>query len=138
MAISLRAAALLLLTMSAMNAAAAARPGWIGLGLHYDPGTNGKLGSVYVRHVLPGSPAAVAGLKSQDLITSVNGKPTRYKDAVEAIRAFSGLRPGQRLRLVIVRAGRQHAVTLTAEAMPDAYYEMWKNNEAAAKAPQRP
>lgn len=135
-------AATVLLTMSVLISADAQtqRPGWIGLGLHYEPGAGGKLGSLYVRHVLAGSPAGVAGLKPQDLIVSVNGKAPRYKDSVEAVRAFAGLRPGDRLKLVIVRAGRKHSVTVTAAVMPDAYYEMWKANEtnAAKQKPQRP
>jgi len=136
MKIAIRAAVLLLLTMSILDAASAQteRPGWIGLGLHYEPGAAGKPGSLYVRHVLAGSPAGVAGLKPQDLIVSVNRKASRYKDSLEALRPFSGLRPGDRLKLVIVRSGRRHSVTVTAAVMPDAYYEMWKNNEAVAKA----
>lgn len=57
MTIALRACALLLLATSMLNAAPTAkvrpaeRPGWIGLGLQYDPGTGGKPGSLYVRTV---------------------------------------------------------------------------------------
>ncbi len=136
MKIAVRTAALLLLTINVLNAAPAhtERPGWLGLGLQYEPGAAGQPGSFHVRHVLAGSPAGVAGLKPQDLIVSVNGKAPRYKDKLEAVRAFSSVRPGDRLKLVIVRSGRKHSVTVTAAVMPDAYYEMWKNNEAAAKA----
>ncbi len=105
------------------------RPGWIGLGLQYQAGQGGKPAMLYVRHVVPGGPAAVAGVEPQDLILSINGKAPQYKGLLAAMRALASVRPGDVLRLIVIRAGRRYKMNVTAAVMPDSYYEMWKNNE---------
>jgi len=105
------------------------RPGWIGLGLQYQAGQEGKPGMFYVRHVVPGGPAAIAGVQPQDMILSINGKTPQYKDSLTAMRAWANVRPGDVLRLIVIRAGRRHTMSVTSAVMPDSYYEMWKNNE---------
>jgi len=114
------------------------RPGWIGLGFTYQAATDGKPGFLHVRHVLAGSPAALAGLKPQDSIVAINGKAPRYKDTLEAIRSFASLKPGAQLTFDVIRAGRKQRIKVTAAVMPEAYYELWKNNEAAASAKGKP
>lgn len=49
--------------------------------------------------VLPGSPAAEAGLKKDDLILAVNGKPAKAMGLGELREAIIGQRPGTPLRL---------------------------------------
>jgi S1-C subfamily serine protease len=109
------------------------RPGWIGLGFTDQPGAEGKAGWLHVRHVLPGSPAATAGLKPQDLIVAINGKPPRFKDSVEAMRSLSTLKPGDRVTFIVTRGGLRRTVKVVAAVMPDAYYERWKDNERARR-----
>jgi S1-C subfamily serine protease len=120
----------LLATLSTWAAGAEQRPGWLGMGFTYEAGTEGKDGWLHVRHVLAGSPADAAGIKPQDLIVAVNGKPPRFKSSVEAMRSLSSLRPGDRVTFVVTRAGTRRTVKVTAAPMPDFYYERWKQNEA--------
>lgn len=54
-----------------------------------------------VAEVLPGTPAAKAGLKGGDLIVRANGKPIRGQE--DFGRLMSGLAPGSRLDLEILR-----------------------------------
>ena len=118
----------LLATLSIYATGAEQRPGWLGMGFTYEAGTQGKEGWLHVRHVLAGSPADAAGIRPQDLIVAVNGKPHRFKSAVEAKRSLSSLRPGDRVTFVVARAGTRRTVKVTAAPMPDFYYDRWKQH----------
>ncbi|NOX53618.1 MAG: PDZ domain-containing protein [Planctomycetes bacterium] len=66
----------------------------------------------YVDAVLPGSPAAEAGLKPDDLIVFVNGELVQSCRALK--NAFGWLEPGERLRLTIRRGNRLMEMELKA------------------------
>ena len=85
---------------------------------------------VLVQEVLPGSPAAFAGLKAGtrivvlgartyalggDIITAVGGKDV--STTAEIARALLQSRPGEVLRLTVLRAGRQLDVEIRLENM---------------------
>ncbi len=73
-------------------------------------------GGAKLNEVSPNTPAAKAGLKSGDLVTSVDGKPiTNYAGLIGGIR---GKRAGDKLPLVITRDGKSMEVTLTLEDRP--------------------
>jgi S1-C subfamily serine protease len=118
----------LLATLSTYAAGAGQRPGWLGIGFTYEAGTEGKEGWLHVRHVLAGSPAEAAGIKPQDLIVAVNGKPPRFKSSAEAKHSLSSLRPGDRVTFVVARAGTRRTVKVTAAPMPGFYYDRWKQH----------
>jgi regulator of sigma E protease len=61
-----------------------------------------------IANVLPGSGAAVAGLRPNDRITAMNGNPVA--DFVD-ISEFVQLRPDQTVRLDVVRAGRAQTIS---------------------------
>lgn len=65
--------------------------------------------------VLPGTPAAASGLRCNDLVTAVNGRPVRtYKDISAAIQ---GLAPGTTVRITVSRTnsdGTSRTLVLTA------------------------
>jgi regulator of sigma E protease len=67
---------------------------------------NGAAASPVVAQVLPGQPAAEAGLKAGDRIVAINGKPVAADSISSTIRASHGLP----IRLTVVRRG--HRVTL--------------------------
>jgi putative serine protease PepD len=56
---------------------------------------------VYVGDVTAGGPAAKAGMKVGDLITSVAGKPTRTTDDLSTVLA--GLKPGRTVKVGVTR-----------------------------------
>jgi Do/DeqQ family serine protease len=63
-----------------------------------------------VSQVLPGSPAAEAGLQVGDVIVAANGQPV---DSAAAIRNRVGLmRVGESVELTVVRGGEQQKVTV--------------------------
>ena len=88
-----------------------------GLGLALDQG-------VIVSDVIPGSPAETAGLKIQDIILSINGKPVGSLPVFGLYMLMS--RAGDRMKIRVLRGGEemqmevpvaqhQHSVDLLAE-----------------------
>jgi S1-C subfamily serine protease len=76
-------------------------------------------GGVRVVGVTPGGPAAEAGLKSGDVILSVNGE--RAGDAADVSRAVQQLRPGAGAQLEVERGGKfERLVVVTRRYDPRA------------------
>ncbi|HEU5276607.1 MAG TPA: Do family serine endopeptidase [Xanthobacteraceae bacterium] len=63
-----------------------------------------------------GSPAAKAGIKSGDVIVSLNGDPV--PDARSLARRISGLAPGTSVKIGIVRSGNNQDLSLTLGELP--------------------
>lgn len=96
------------LTAVPANAAPAAsaplpNSGFLGLGV--DDRRDGGAG-VYVLAVHPQSPAALAGLKPQDLLVAIDGKPVASR--AEFGRLMNSLPPGHQVRLEYQRGDLQH------------------------------
>jgi serine protease Do len=64
----------------------------------------------------PNSPAAKAGIRSRDVITSLNGEPV--KDARALARTVAGMRPGTKIELGVVRDSKPQKVTVTLGELP--------------------
>jgi hypothetical protein len=79
--------------------------GWLGLSLRAETQTP------QVVRVLPGSPAAQAGIQPSDVIQSVAGRP--ISDYADAANAFFYLTPGQPVQLRLLRGSDQLDFTLT-------------------------
>jgi C-terminal processing protease CtpA/Prc len=72
------------------------------------------LKSVHVQEIEPGSPAAAGGLKVDDEIVQVEGKPLVGANARE-VAAMVQVPPGERLRLVVRGSdGSEREVTIVA------------------------
>jgi Do/DeqQ family serine protease len=69
-----------------------------------------------IADVWPGGPAARAGLKQGDIVTSVDGAPV--VDAAALNYAFGTHRPGDSLRLAVRRGSGEQALTVRAEPAP--------------------
>jgi Do/DeqQ family serine protease len=74
-----------------------------------------------IASVAPASPAARAGLKTGDLITAIDGLQVEDANAFEYRFATKPI--GGTARLGIVRAGKEVALTVPLEAVPDAPHE---------------
>lgn len=71
------------------------------------PGTSGVL----LAQVLPGSPAAQAGLRPSDVVTKVNDAQIDFEHPLPTL--MLKFRPGDRVRLAIIRDGRPQTVDVT-------------------------
>jgi S1-C subfamily serine protease len=98
-------------------AAADAARGRLGFSVYVEvDGSYAKpiLKSVRVEEIEPGSPAEAGGLKVEDRILQVQGKPLAGADARE-VAAMVQVPPGERLRLVVRSAdGAERHVTIVA------------------------
>jgi Do/DeqQ family serine protease len=74
-----------------------------------------------VASVAPASPAARAGLKSSDLIIAIDGQPIDDPNAFDYRFATKVI--GGSARVGVVRAGRELAVTVALEALPDTAHD---------------
>lgn len=72
---------------------------------------------VVVSKVMPGSPAEKAGLQTEDVIVSVNGRPVT--NALQLRNAVGLLEVGQKVDLGVVRDNKQHTVTVTVGKSSD-------------------
>jgi S1-C subfamily serine protease len=88
--------------------------GWVGI--EYDAN---EAGAVLVRKVVPGSPAASAGLLAGDRLVAVNDIPLDGKHEAELESAWSAMVPGTRLAYTVERAGGQTQVAVTLGKMPE-------------------
>src|SRR5215831_8230721 len=89
------------------------RRGWLGLQVQ-DPESGAGSQGVTVVDILPGSPAASAGLRVGDRIGAVNGRPIGTR--LELGRWVSLLPPGTALRLSVRRGNRVREVAVTLRA----------------------
>jgi serine protease Do len=71
-----------------------------------------------VTSVDPGSPAARAGIRVEDILLGINGKDIDNARAAEEILKSSDLRVGDKLPMKIYRKGKTLNVTLTLDALP--------------------
>ena len=89
------------------------------IGIQFQSGMSSAVGRVYgfanggvlVASVTPGYPAAKAGLKAQDVITAIDGKPIKNGD--ELVSDISPRRPGSTVRLTYLRGGKENTATVT-------------------------
>jgi S1-C subfamily serine protease len=128
-------AALLVVAFAAF-ADDAARPGWLGFGFTHH--TQEKEQWLVVRGVLPNSPAAAAGIREQDVVVAIDGKPVQFKDSLALLELLATVRPGQRVRFTILRERRKSVRVVTAAPMTAEQHERWKANlEMARRAARR-
>jgi len=66
---------------------------------------------VLVRGVMPGEPAAVGGVKADDVLVAVDGTPLEGPRDLQ--RVVSSTPVGKRVRLVLLREGRETEVEVT-------------------------
>jgi serine protease Do len=89
-------------------------------------------GGVIVSEVVPGGPAAKAGLQPQDIIVSVNGKPIKTGD--ELISIVSDKHPGSTVSLGIIRAGKPMTIDCGIEDRDKLYANMGNGSDESNEA----
>jgi serine protease Do len=72
----------------------------------------GRRGPAYIDRLVAGSAAATAGLKSDDLVISIDGKPVKNSDDFN--RAMLAIKAGQEVAVIVKRKNDLVSVRLTA------------------------
>ena len=71
---------------------------------------------LYVAGVVPGGPAATAGLQEGDIITEINGEPATDPNQLQAITITQ--RAGDTVDVTYDRNGQSHKTTITLGSQP--------------------
>jgi S1-C subfamily serine protease len=130
-------AALLLTILASLPAATPRRsPGWLALGYTYNSSGTAQAPVIwlFVRDVLPGGPAARAGVQPHDVITAINGHRLTFKNDIESLNFFAAMHAGDRVTLGIRRGARTLAITVVATQAPPDIARRREVNQALAKA----
>ncbi len=110
------------LIVSALMRDGRVRRAWLGVAVGprpLPPRVAGRLArdrAVEVIEVVEGSPAAEAGLRAEDLLVELDGRPLRGATDLQAL--MTAERIGRPLAATVVRAGELRAVTLTPTELP--------------------
>jgi serine protease Do len=87
------------------------------IGIRFNQGLSGAVNRVYgfkngvlVQQIQPGGPAEKAGLKTGDIITSIDGGS--IKDGDDLVNEIASRRPGSSIRLSYLRDGKQADATV--------------------------
>jgi putative serine protease PepD len=78
--------------------------------------SSSSTGGAQVKGVQPGAPASTAGIRTNDLITAVNGKPVSSTE--QFIAAVNNYSPGQSITVTIKRGGQTKQVKVTLGTRP--------------------
>jgi serine protease Do len=92
------------------------RPGDLDSGVGEFYGADNDKGAI-VGEVMEGSPAAKAGVKTDDIILEVQGEPVA--GANELINKVAMHKPGTEVELTILRDGKRKKITVTLGTRPD-------------------
>jgi len=82
----------------------------------------------FIKNVYPGSPAALAGLHSYDVITEVNGKPIADQDALNNL--IQSLPIGSAMNIQVLRHGTPRTFTATLRERPASFGAVIPQQEA--------
>jgi putative serine protease PepD len=86
---------------------------YLGLSSSAAPGADGAT----VERANPGGPAAEAGIRSGDVVVSVDGEPVREPDDVA--QAIEDREPGEEVELELIRDGERRTVTVELGTRPE-------------------
>ena len=89
----------------------------------------------YITDVTPGAPGEQGGLQAGDVVVSLNGRAIEGSN--ELTRAVGAVKPGETLRLELLREGRRQTITVRAGTRPAnlGAAEAEAGDEAAPDAP---
>ena len=71
---------------------------------------------IQIKEVYPGSPAALAGMQVNDVITHVNGQPAM--SALETMDQVAEIRPGTVIKITVIRNEREMTLPVTVQEYP--------------------
>jgi S1-C subfamily serine protease len=120
--------------------APAVRPGWTGIVMvplrDPNPGAH-PISALAVRRVVPGSPAAKAGLQAGDVVTAFDGRAIRAAHEAELLLQLATLRAGKPVSLKVRRGPKSLELRMVPAEMDDRQFELWQQNLKVAEQRSR-
>jgi serine protease Do len=115
--------------------------GFVGLGLRtFDAdrweafGQPRDFKGAYIESVTPDGPSARAGVEEGDLLVGVNGRPVA--NGTEATRAVGSARPGETIRLEVIRDGRRRIINVRSGTRPPESELLADNGQGGGEGPR--
>jgi S1-C subfamily serine protease len=132
--IQLSAFAMIVIAATATPATPAGErvPGWLGMGYVWSSNATGQK-TLVIQQLAPGGPAASAGVKTGDIITTINERRVDFGDDLDLLLFLGDRKPGDRLVFGVVREGREQKIRVKLGTMPDASRAAWKQNLEVAR-----
>jgi C-terminal processing protease CtpA/Prc len=105
-------------TQSCLNGFAAMRDtrGWVGIKMDKN-----DAGEMVVKSVVPGSPAAAAGIEEGDVLVTLNG--AKLSDMEAAKKAGGEWKVGQTVSYTVTHGGVAKELSITLARMPDDVFD---------------
>jgi S1-C subfamily serine protease len=126
------ASVLLLILAASPNMKPDLAPGWMGMGYVWSSdGAGHKV--LHVQKLAPNGPAAIAGVKLGDIVTTIDGRRVDFGDELDLLLYLGDRKPGDRIAFGIVREGRAQKIRVKLQTMPEASRAAWKLNLEVAK-----
>ncbi|MGE5540305.1 MAG: tetratricopeptide repeat protein [Gemmatimonas sp.] len=99
---------------------------WLGASLKTVevPAPNGREAATRIEFMLPESPAAVAGLREDDIIVRFDDKPAGAAD--DLVRTIAAVRDPRPVPVVFLRDGERHAIDVALGVRPSNVAELFK------------
>jgi len=91
----------------------------------------GAKNGVFVAGVAPGGPAEKAGIKEQDIVTAINGKPIH--DGNELLDKVTATPVGSSLNLTVLRDGKERQVSVTVADLAQLFPDQFGGGKGAEK-----
>ena len=118
------------------SVAFADRPAYFGFAFTYHPPVSTEKNSggwLVVRATLPDGPADRGGLRTNDFIVQIAGQPVTFTTELDVLQRLAAFRPGDVVRLTILRDRKRHEIQFVGVPMSDRQYEQWKANMELAR-----
>jgi S1-C subfamily serine protease len=123
--------ALLILTAVTTSASGAKKP-WLGMALTLRKGPDGNR-FLYVAAVPAGTPAAKAGMAAGDVVTAINGRKISFRDDLDVMEFIGRSKPGDTIRLRVVRAGKAKDMRVRFGELPPEYEDAFRESLERAR-----
>ena len=105
---------------------------WLGLAFSWSE-MSADTHMLHVRRVTPGGPAKRAGVREGDLVATINGERVDFGDELEFLLFLAERRPGERLRVGLVRNGQPATIIVTLGKLAEGDRVKWQRNLETAR-----
>jgi C-terminal processing protease CtpA/Prc len=105
---------------------------WLGLSFTWSE-TSAQTHMLHVRNVARGGPAERAGIRTGDFVAKINGERVDFGDELEFLLFLLERKPGERLRVTLIREGREIPAVVTLAPLAEESRSKWERNLEMAR-----